>query len=151
MDADVESRSKYRGQYQLLGSLTWIELLESRRPVFTHTMQEEAWQELASLVALGYRPGPDQYRHLVRAEAATGECQFSSVYLFLGYRPGPGQYRHLVCLETATDKAMIKYTKPCTCFTPCNEERMKVSSSFFLSYFCATAVFTLFVLLLFNR
>ncbi|KAF5832974.1 hypothetical protein DUNSADRAFT_10961 [Dunaliella salina] len=35
--------------------------------------QEEAWQELASLVALGYKPGPDQYRHLIRAEAATGD------------------------------------------------------------------------------
>eukprot|EP00983_Pelagomonas_calceolata_P043709 1139015-Pelagomonas_calceolata.AAC.5 len=35
-------------------------------------LAEEAWQELASLVALGYQPGPDQYRHLIRAEAATG-------------------------------------------------------------------------------
>jgi len=36
-------------------------------------LKEEAWQELASLVALGYQPGPDQYRHLIRAEAATGD------------------------------------------------------------------------------
>jgi len=39
---------------------------------FGHHAQDEAWQELAALVALGYTPGPDHYRHLIRAEAATG-------------------------------------------------------------------------------
>lgn len=43
--------------------------------IFEPCAQDEAWQELASLVTLGYRPGPEQYRHLVRAEAATGKAQ----------------------------------------------------------------------------
>lgn len=36
--------------------------------------QDEAWQEMSTLVALGLKPGPEHYRHLVRLEAAKGEA-----------------------------------------------------------------------------
>lgn len=36
-------------------------------------LQDRAYQEVETLVALGYRPGPKLYNHLIKAEAAAGE------------------------------------------------------------------------------